>query len=87
MSNNTIKIIYNDSFASFPSATPTTMMPTILITNNNPRSHYYTAWVIIQIFFFLFFSFGIMTMISYIYRVNLTRELRHRRRENLTIQS
>ena len=82
MSNNTIKIIYNDSFASFPSA-----MPTILITNNNPTVNIVmTAWVIIQIFFFLFFFFGIMTIISYMFRVNLTRELRHRRRENLTIQ-
>lgn len=76
MSNNTIKIIYNDSFASFPSAMPTTMMPTILITNNNPTvSIVMTAWVIIQIFFFLFLSFSIMTMISYIFRIRLAREL------------
>lgn len=76
MSNNTIKIIYNDSFASFPSAMPTTMMPTILITNNNPTvSIVMTAWVIIQIFFFLFLSFSIMTMISYIFRIRLAREV------------
>ena len=71
MSNNTIKIIYNDSFASFPSA-----MPTILITNNNPTVNILmTAWVIIQIFFFLFLSFSIMTMISYIFRIRLAREV------------
>jgi hypothetical protein len=76
MSNNTIKIIYNDSFASFPSAMPTTMMPTILITNNNPTVNILmTAWVIIQIFFFLFLSFSIMTMISYIFRIRLAREV------------
>ena len=76
MTNNTIKIIYNDSFASFPSAMPTTMMPTIFITNNNPTVNILmTAWVIIQIFFFLFLSFSIMTMISYIFRIRLAREV------------
>lgn len=76
MSDNALKIIYNDSITTFPSIMPTTMMPTILITNNNPTVNLLmTAWVIIQIFFFLFLSFSIMTMISYIFRIRLAREV------------
>lgn len=62
---------------SEPSMMPTTQTPTFIVSNNNSTANaLVTAWVIIQIFLFLFSSFGIMTSIAYITRVKFIREIR-----------
>ena len=54
-----------------------TLTPTFIVSNNNSKANeLVTAWVIIQIFLFLFSSFGIMTSIAYITRVKMVRQIR-----------
>lgn len=72
MSHNITKEIYINSITPTPS-----MMPSFSTSNNNSTIiPLMTAWVIIQIFLFLYFSFFIMCFIAYIVRVKLVREMR-----------
>ena len=80
MSEEFTTIISNTSYPSMMPTSSTltpTPTPTFIVSNNNSIANsLMTAWVIIQIFFFLFLSFCIMTSIAYITRVKLIREIR-----------
>ena len=83
MSEEFTTIISN---TSYPSMMPTssTLTPTFIVSNNNSIANsLMTAWVIIQIFFFLFLSFCVMTSIAYITRVKLIREIRRNQGINM----
>jgi len=85
MSEEFTTIISNTSYPSMmPTLSTLTPTPTFIVSNNNSIANsLMTAWVIIQIFFFLFLSFCIMTSIAYITRVKLIREIRRNQGINM----
>ncbi len=75
MTEESIKIFYNNSKSSYPSMMPIT--PTFMFSNNNPTvNSLIIVWVIIQILHFFFFSFCIMTIIAYITRLKMVGEMK-----------
>lgn len=77
--DNPVNIFY-DNYTLAITIEPTPLPSQLYLKENNDPTTYILGlvWVIIQIFAFFLFSFGIMCTISYISRVKLVREMRQR---------